>query len=56
MIIYLFVLINLLILSHLYSWYLFYDAANRLDRRLDYISRFISDSVEQIKALSKDVD
>lgn len=51
---YLFILINLLILSHLYSCYLFYDSAQRLDKRLDYITRFIIDATERIKSHSND--
>jgi hypothetical protein len=53
---YLFLLIILLILSHFYSWYLFFDAAKILDKRLDYITRFIVDATEWIKAHSKDDD
>jgi hypothetical protein len=56
MIIYLFILIICLILFHFVSWFFLFELAKRIDKRLDYISRFITNSVELLKVLSKDVD
>jgi hypothetical protein len=43
-----------LIFSHFISWYLLFKMAKLVDKRFDYLNRFISDYVEFTKH-SKDI-